>query len=104
MTTNRLENKDPAEKVTLTFDFTLGLAAGEILTGTPTAIVTLAFGNDPQPAAILNGVPAIDPTTKMVFVPVQAGIADCDYLVRVVAATSNATKVLALSALLPVRT
>jgi len=103
MTINRFDVKDPSEKVTLTFDFSAGLSSEEMLSGVPVALVSMAFGTDPAPSAILNGSASIDPTLKLVFVPVQAGIADCDYVVKVVVPTSNASKVLALSAILPVR-
>ena len=101
---NRFENKDPSEKIVLTFNFSAGLTDGETLSGTATASATLAFGYDVTPSAVLNGPPAIDSTQKLVLVPVQGGIADCDYIIKVVVPTSNPTKVLALSALLPVRT
>ena len=99
---NRFENKNPSEKVVLTFDFTAGLGA-DTLSGTPAATVTLAFGGDSSPSAVLNGAPAIDSTQKLVLVPVQGGIADCDYNIKVVVPTTNSTKVLALVGLLPVR-
>ena len=100
---NRFDTKDPSEKITLTFDFTSGLAVGETLSGTPTAMISVVLGTDPAPMAIMNGVASLDATSKMVFVPVQAGYADCDYLIKVVCVTSNATKVLALSSILSVR-
>lgn len=103
MTTHRFDVKDPSEKVTLTFDFSAGLGSAETLSGAPVATVSMAFGTDLAPSSILNGSAAIDPTLKLVFVPVQAGITDCDYVVKVVVPTSNASKVLALSAILPVR-
>jgi len=54
--------KDPSEKVPLTFDFTLGLDAGEQLSGTPVVTVAVVIGTDAVPAAILNGAPTIDAT------------------------------------------
>ena len=103
MTTHRFDVKDPSEKVTLTFDFSAGLGSAETLSGAPVATVSMAFGSDLAPSSILNGSASIDPTSKLVFVPVLAGVADCDYVVKVVVPTSNASKVLALSAILPVR-
>ena len=103
MTINRFDVKDPSEKVTLTFDFSAGLGPAETLSGVPVATVGMAFGSDLTPSGILNGSASIDPTLKLVLVPVQAGFADCDYVVKVVVPTSNASKVLALSAILPVR-
>lgn len=99
---NQFDIKDPAEKVVLTFDFSDGLAVGETLTGTPTVTVAMALGSDATPAALLNGAAALDGSEKMVLVPVQAGIDRCEYLIKVVVATSNAQKILTLKAVLPV--
>jgi len=101
--TARLDIKDPAEKVVLTFDFSLGLTADETLLGTPTATASVMIGRDPTPSAIFNGSPVLDGTSKWVYVPVQSGNDGCDYLIKVVCATTNESKVLALSAVLPVR-
>ena len=99
----RLDNKDPSEKLTLTFDFSSGLGTDDLLAGTPTASVAVLIGRDPDPATVLNGAPAIDGTLTRVYLPVQAGNEGCDYLIKVVCATTNPSKVLALSAVLPVR-
>ena len=101
--TTRLDIKDPAEKVVLTFDFSVGLSADEVLQGTPSATVSVLIGRDPAPTEIFNGAPVIDGTSKWVYVPVQSGNDSCDYLIKVVCATTNESKVLALSAVLPVR-
>jgi len=101
--TARLDIKDPTEKVVLTFDFSVGLSADETLFGTPTATVSVLIGRDTTPTAIFNGAPVIDGTAKWVYVPVQSGNDSCDYLIKVVCATTNESKVLALSAVLPVR-
>ncbi len=95
--------KDPSEKVPLTFDFTNGLDAGETLTGTPTVTVACTVGTDATPQAILNGSATLIASATKVLQAVQGGLAGCDYLIKVVTATSNAQKVLALSAVLPVR-
>lgn len=100
--TTRLDNKAPAEELTLTFDFSEGLGADVLLAGTPTASVAVLIGRDLNPAALLNGAPAIDGTLTRVYLPVHAGNECCDYLIQVVC-TTNASKVLALSAVLPVR-
>jgi hypothetical protein len=91
---------DPTEAVVLTFDFTLGLAAGETLTGTPTVTVTVAFGTDPNAAAIVKGQ-AISGST--VLVQVSGCLDETDYHFRVVSTTSNSAKVLTCAGLLPVR-
>ena len=95
--------KNPSEAIVLTFDFTNGLLANEILSGSPTVTVATAFGTDASPTSILNGASSIDSTGRMVLVPVQAGLDGCDYEVKVVVPTNNIKKTLALIAILPVR-
>ena len=102
MTTKRLDDKDPAEKVVLTFDFSADLDVGETLSGAITVSVSVVRGADPSPAAILNGAAAFDATSKMVLQGVQAGLNDCEYRIKAVAPTTNPKKVLALSGVLPV--
>ena len=99
----RFDIKDIAEKVVLTFDFSAGLAVGETLTSVQSTLVSVLVGRDGAPHAILNGAATIDTTGTLVFVPVQNGVADCDYTIKAVCVTSNASKILALSAILPVR-
>lgn len=101
MTTN-FDNKDIAEKVVLTYDFSAELDAGETLTGAITVSVAVTRGTDASPSAILNGAAAYDGTSKMVLQGVQAGVAGCGYKIKVVAPTTNPKKVLALSGVLPV--
>ncbi len=96
------DTKDPAEAVPLTFDFTLDLATGETLTGTPTVTVTTFSGVDLTPADILNGSPTLDTTSMKVLVPVIAGNIGCVYQFVVECATTNAYKTLVFVALLPV--
>ena len=55
------------------------------------------------PATILNGVATYDSTSTRVLLPVRGGLPDHDYAIKVVCATSNAQKVLALVAHLPIR-
>ena len=98
----RFEDKDIAEKVVLTFDFSADLAAGETLSGAIVVSVVLARGSDATPANILNGAAAFDATSKMVLQGVQAGLSDCEYRIKAVAPTTNPKKVLALSGVLPV--
>ena len=102
--TTRLDIKDPAEKLILTFDFAVGLGSDDLLTGTPIATVSVLIGRDAAPTAIFNGTPGIDGTSKRVYLPVQAGVDGCDYVIKVVCTTTSASKVLALTAVLPVRT
>ena len=48
--------KDPAEVDTRALDFRLLLEAGETLTGTPTATVTVIAGVDANPSALVTAV------------------------------------------------
>lgn len=97
------DTKDPAEKIVLTFDFTLALATGESVTAVPTPSVAVRSGSDGAPAAMLAGTATIDATGKMVLVPVQGGFDMTDYLIKVLATTSNPLKAPALVGLLSVR-
>lgn len=99
---NRLEAKDIAEKVVLTFDFSAELAAGETLTGAIVVTVSVARDTDATPAAILNGAAEYDTTRKMVLQGVQGGVSGAEYRIKAVAPTTNPKKVLALSLVLPV--
>lgn len=99
----RIDAIDPAEQVVVTFDFTDALDAGETLSGTIATSVITVLGIDVSPASILNGVAAYDITSKKVIQPVKAGLADHDYAIKVICATSNPQKVLALVAHLPIR-
>ncbi len=96
-----LDIKDPTESVSLTFDFSLGLASGVTLSGTPTVTATVHSGTAPSPSAILAGGNSIVGST--VLVPVTAGIAGVDYEVKVVCSTTDVHTILALAAVLPVR-
>ena len=99
----RIDAIDPAEQVVITFDFSAALDAGEKLSGSITTTVTTILGSDAAPAAILNGVATYDNTSTRVLLPVTGGLPDHDYAIKVVCATSNAQKVLALAAHLPIR-
>lgn len=103
MTAERFDfDKLAEEKLVLTFDFSNGLAIGETLTGVPAILVSMQRGKDLTPDAILNGNAQLDGSSKFVLLPVQGGVKGAEYLIRVVAPTSNALKVLALDAILPV--
>ncbi len=99
----RVDPIDPTEAVVLTFDFSPALSIGETLAGTITTSVTTALGVDPAPQAVLNGTPLFGAGDTSVLVPVKGGLVDHDYAVKVVVGTTNAFKVLALVAHLPVR-
>jgi hypothetical protein len=98
-----LDTKHPDEKLILTFDFTNGLAAGELLSGVPTVAIAVASGVDPSPASMANGSASIDGTGLKVLVPVQAGLDTVDYLFTVDCPTTNPLKLLTLPAILSVR-
>ena len=93
----------PGEKRVLTFDFSADLTVSQTLTGTPAVTITTILGSDINPSSLLNGSSAIDVTNKMVLVPIQATIADCDYAIKVVVTTSDALKVLALIGIIKIR-
>lgn len=99
----RFDIKAPSENVLLTFDFSPDLATGETLTGSPTVGFATSYGVDGAPAAIANGAASFDVTAAKVIVPVQAGLALCDYDVTVTVQTTNANKKLTLIGTLPVR-
>jgi hypothetical protein len=99
----RIDPIDPAEAVVLTFDFSAALDTGETLTGAISATVTTVLGTDPTASSVLNGVATFGADSKTVLVPVKGGLVDHDYAIKVVVVTSNAYKVLALIAHLPIR-
>lgn len=96
--------KDPTEAVVLTFDFTNDLAAGETLTGAITTQVTVYFGTDASPSALLNGAASYAGGNTKVQVPVHAGLEGVHYQVKVICATTNPLKTLAMVGVLPVVT
>lgn len=93
MLIDRFENKLAAEKLVLAFEFGAELDAGESLSGTPTVAVTVIYGVDASPEAILNGSPAI--VGSDVLLPVKAGVAGVDYRILVTSETTNPNKLLA---------
>jgi hypothetical protein len=99
----RFDEKDPTEKVILTFDFSIDLAAGVTLSGSPSVQVDTVFGTDASPSSILNGSAQLDGTATKVLVPVQAGVDGCEYRVSVRCGTTSAQIYLELDAVLPVR-
>lgn len=103
MLTDRFDAKHPLAKIALTFDFTLQLATGEVLTGVPSVSCIVQFGTDASPSAVLNGAANVDSTGKLAIVPVQAGVDGVDYLLTVSCASTNPQKSPAMNAILPVR-
>jgi hypothetical protein len=99
----RFSEKAPAEAIELVFNFALGLAVGETLTGTPTAVVMPIWGTDTTGAGLIVGAPVLDSTGTQVLLPVSAGVDYNDYAIAVSCQTSNPEKVLDWSGILPVR-
>lgn len=75
--------KDPAETITVTFDFS---ALTDAVTG-PTVTATLETGTDADPSAILSGVPQV--SGALVLQQVIAGNAPAKYHLRCVATASD---------------
>lgn len=87
-------DKDPIEDVILSFIYTKALATGETLVSIVGAvIVTVVGGADPNPNAILNGLPAINLTTPTsVQLPVTGGLVGVQYNIKVLCLTSLGQK------------
>jgi hypothetical protein len=103
VSSKRFDEKDPTEKVPLTFDFTVDLPDGVVLTSIQGVTFTTVYGTDASPNALANGLVGLDATSKKVIVPVQGGLDGRDYNVSVVALTSESDLVLELNGVLPVR-
>lgn len=95
-------NKLPAAEVVLDFSAARWLPPGVALTGTPTVTVSVSYGTDPEPEALLNGAPTIDDTGTLVLQPVQRGVAGVDYLFDVQCPTTSAEWVFETQGILPV--
>jgi hypothetical protein len=85
--------KSPEENVTLTFDFTAALDAGETISA-PVSSVSIISGADSNLNAILNGTPTVIGTT--VTQKVHAGVISTQYSVQV-CITTSAGRVLCLA-------
>jgi hypothetical protein len=103
VSSKRFDEKDPAEKVPLTFDFTVDLPDGVVLTSIQSVTFATVYGADASPNSLANGTAGFDTTSKKVIVPVQGGLDGRDYNVSVVALTSESDLVLELNGVLPVR-
>lgn len=108
----RFDTKDPKETVPLTFDASAELADGETLTDVTSVDVSLLRGTDEHPeqvvsdAAVIADAVTVGPYAiapgKGAQATASGGLDDCEYLVRLTCATSNAAKILTLKAALPV--
>lgn len=92
--------KDPAEKLTLSFDFTNALVASETITSAVIS-VSVKSGTDATPANFLDGANQV--LGSAVLQNIKAGIDQVSYLVRCVATLSTG-RVLVLAGVVPVRT
>lgn len=101
MSCNTLSSKDPAEKVVVTFDFTLALNPGETLTTVVSVTSSVVLGSDPAPTALLSGAASVS-AGALIQQQVQGGIDATNYYIKALANTS-AGRTLALAAILPVR-
>lgn len=99
MITPPFSPKDPAEKVTLTFDFSAELGSATIA-GTPVCTVTLVAGTDASPSSLLSGAAQVSGGNVLQLV--HNGSAGADYDVKCTA-TLDDTRILVLGRILPVR-
>lgn len=92
--------KDPGGKVSLPFDFTDDLGTATIASvATTIALNAGAEGDTPDTLALYGSETIV---AGLVYVPVEAGVHFCDYVVGV-AATLSDGRVLVLAGLVPVR-
>lgn len=103
MKIQRFDEKDPAEKVYLTFNFAKDLPPGVLLTSVQAVTYAMFYGEDTNPNAMANGAPGLDSTSTKAIVPVQGGLDGRDYKVSARCATTDPNIVLELDGILPVR-
>lgn len=96
---------DPDAERVLVFDFRPALLVGEVLAGGPTVNVRVTAGTDPNPTAILLGVPSYDPGAQFITQPVgnMSALDGNDYEFEAESMTTFPDRKLVLRALLPVR-
>lgn len=94
-----LSSKDPAEKVTVTFDFTPVLAVGETISSVSSVVCTAWIGVDGAASSMLIGSPAIQ--GLMVLQLVQGGLTGNYYKIKATINTSLG-QIIACTATLPV--
>lgn len=97
--TARWPFKDPEEVFACTFDFTLELAEGETISGTPEVAVAVVSGTDTAAAALTSGAPVVE--AGRVLQRLVGGVAGVTYSLTCIATTSDGNK-LARAAILPV--
>jgi len=92
--------KDPGEKFWISFDYAAELEAGETISSVALSIEVIT-GTDATPANVLSGTPVIQ--TGDVVQLIQGGVTEVVYAFLCLATLSTG-RILARSALLPVRT
>lgn len=90
--------KDPAEVVTLAFDF--AALSGALALSAPVVSVTVASGTDASPSAILSGAASVSGT--QVLQRVQAGVLQVTYKLKAQIDLADGSRYV-LAGLLPVR-
>jgi hypothetical protein len=98
----RFSEKAPSEAIVLAFDFSMGLDAGETLSGIPAIDVASIWGSDTLCTGLILGAPLLDATATQVLLPVSAGVDQNDYAISASCATTTADKTLTWSGILPV--
>lgn len=93
--TQRFKDKDPADVVTVAFDFTAMAAAVTL----PEVTCTVAEGTDPAPGVVLQGAPSIN--GAVVLQRVKSGLNGATYALQCLA--YNGADRYSIEALLPVR-
>jgi hypothetical protein len=95
-----LDEKDPEEIITLSFDFEDDLNGETISVGTPVFTIAVSEGVDPDVGQMPNGAPQI--AGALVLQSVKQGVAPVNYKTRCRIDTSGGRR-LVLGAILPVR-
>jgi hypothetical protein len=95
-----LDEKDPEEIITITFDYTADLNGETISVGTPVFTIAVSEGVDPDVGQMPNGAPQI--AGALVLQSVKQGVAAVNYKARCRVDTSGGRR-LVLGATLPVR-
>lgn len=99
--TAMLSPKDPAERITLTYDFSAVLGVSENITSVASVTVT-PDGSDDSASSMIDGTPAISADMKSVAVGVKNGKLGFLYRITVTVDTSSSPHRYVLSAILPI--
>jgi hypothetical protein len=99
MASTLLPAKNPGEVINVTFAYSTELGSTETIIGTPVVSCSLISGVDPNPSAMLNGIPTVQ--ISNVVQEIVGGLDGCTYQLSCLAALSS-TRVLARIGILPV--